>query len=99
MARTNNGSVNAAEIQNLRFMSINSGSGLSSSSALTVALTIAFADLAQLALTRTELAQLALAAEVAATGVPGGLMDQLCSLHGVADRMADRQPNTKESRK
>ena len=60
------------------------GSGLSSSSALAVACTLALADLGGLALGRTELAQLALDAEVAATGVPGGLMDQLCSLYGRA---------------
>lgn len=57
------------------------GSGLSSSSALTVALTVAFAELAALPLDRTELAEVALAAEVAATGVPGGLMDQLAAVY------------------
>jgi galactokinase len=56
------------------------GSGLSSSSALTVALTVALADLAGLAAERRDLARAALAAEVAATGVPGGLMDQLAAL-------------------
>ncbi|MFI5052813.1 MAG: galactokinase [Acidimicrobiia bacterium] len=60
------------------------GSGLSSSSALSVALTMALADLAGAALDRVDLARLALAAEVAATGVPGGLMDQLASLLGRA---------------
>ena len=60
------------------------GSGLSSSSALTVACTLALAHDANLSLGLTELAQLALDAEVAATGVPGGLMDQLCSLYGEA---------------
>ena len=60
------------------------GSGLSSSSALSVALTLALADAADAALGRLELARLALAAEVAATGVPGGLMDQLASLYGRA---------------
>lgn len=59
------------------------GSGLSSSSALSVALTLALTDVAGLGLGRVEVAQLALAAEVAATGVPGGLMDQLASLFGV----------------
>jgi galactokinase len=59
------------------------GSGLSSSSALSVALTLALTDAAGLALGRVEAAKLALAAEVAATGVPGGLMDQLASLFGV----------------
>jgi galactokinase len=60
------------------------GSGLSSSSALAVALTLTLADAAGLTLDRVEAARLALAAEVAATGVPGGLMDQLASLFGVA---------------
>ena len=58
------------------------GSGLSSSSALTVALTLALTDAAGAAMDRLDLARLALAAEVAATGVPGGLMDQLASLFG-----------------
>jgi len=55
------------------------GSGLSSSTALTVALTVAFADLAGITAGRVDLARAALAAEVA-TGVPGGLMDQLAAL-------------------
>lgn len=59
------------------------GAGLSSSSALSVALVLALlpAD----APVRTDvvgLARLALAAEVAATGVPGGLLDQMASLSG-----------------
>jgi galactokinase len=58
------------------------GSGLSSSSALAVALTLALADAAGLTLDRRELARVALDAEVRATGVPGGLMDQLASLFG-----------------
>ena len=57
------------------------GSGLSSSSAFTVALTLA---LGGAALDRIDAARAALAAEVAATGVPGGLMDQLASLFGRA---------------
>jgi galactokinase len=64
------------------------GSGLSSSSALSVALTLALTDAAGITwhgLDRLEVARLALAAEVAATGVPGGLMDQLASLFGQAD--------------
>jgi galactokinase len=61
------------------------GSGLSSSSALTVALTLALASADGLTLERTELARVALDAEVRATGVPGGLMDQLASLFGEAD--------------
>jgi len=64
------------------------GSGLSSSSALAVATTLACADAAGLVpdrvVDRVTLARLALAAEVRATGVPGGLMDQLASLHGRA---------------
>jgi len=60
------------------------GSGLSSSSALSVALVLALADLAGASFDRIEIAQLALAAEVGATGVPGGLMDQLASLFGRA---------------
>jgi galactokinase len=61
------------------------GSGLSSSSALTVALTVAFAELAGVDVERTELARVALAAEVMATGVPGGLMDQLAALLAVPE--------------
>jgi galactokinase len=55
------------------------GSGLSSSTALTVALTVAFADVARITAERVDLARAALAAEVA-TGVPGGLMDQMAAL-------------------
>jgi galactokinase len=65
--------------------SVPPGSGLSSSSALSVALTLALADVAGASLDRVAVARLALAAEVAATGVPGGLMDQLASLFGRAD--------------
>ena len=66
------------------------GSGLSSSSALSVALTLALTDAAGVARDRhgrdrLTVARLALAAEVAATGVPGGLMDQLASLFGQSD--------------
>src|SRR4051812_35262274 len=57
------------------------GSGLSSSSALAVALTLA---LGGDALDRVEAARAASAAETAASGVPGGLMDQLASLFGQA---------------
>jgi galactokinase len=60
------------------------GSGLSSSSALSVALTLALADLGRLPLEGVDPARLALAAEVEATGVPGGLMDQLAALFGQA---------------
>jgi galactokinase len=62
------------------------GAGLSSSSALTVALTLALAEVAGLELADgRDVARAALDAEVLATGVPGGLMDQLASLFGVAD--------------
>jgi galactokinase len=57
------------------------GSGLSSSSALAVALTLA---LGGEPLDRAEVARAASAAETLATGVPGGLMDQLASLFGQA---------------
>jgi galactokinase len=57
------------------------GSGLSSSSALAVALTLA---LGGESLDRVEAARIASAAETLATGVPGGLMDQLASLFGRA---------------
>jgi galactokinase len=58
------------------------GSGLSSSSAFAVALTLALADRAGFVLDRREVARAALDGEVRATGVPGGLMDQLASLFG-----------------
>ncbi len=60
------------------------GSGLSSSSALAVACAIALTERAGLELDGRALAQLALDAEVLATGVPGGLMDQLSSIFGRA---------------
>jgi galactokinase len=58
------------------------GAGLSSSSALSVALVTAFADAARMSMPRDELAIAALDAEIRATGVPGGLMDQLAAVHG-----------------
>ncbi len=59
------------------------GAGLSSSSALSVALTLALADrFGWPTADRREVARTALDAEVRATGVPGGLMDQLCALFG-----------------
>ncbi len=61
------------------------GSGLSSSSALSVALTLALAAVAGLELDPREAARAALDAEVRATGVPGGLMDQLTALLGRRD--------------
>jgi galactokinase len=60
------------------------GSGLSSSSALSVALTQALADQSGAPIAGVAAARLASAAEIAATGVPGGLMDQLASLFGRA---------------
>lgn len=60
------------------------GSGLSSSSALSVALVLALADAYGVKLDADAAARAALDAEILATGVPGGLMDQLTSLHGVA---------------
>lgn len=57
------------------------GGGLSSSSALTVALVLAMTPMA---FDPRDAARVALAAEVRATGVPGGLMDQLASLFGRA---------------
>ena len=61
------------------------GSGLSSSSALSIALVLSLlpADAPERA-DRREIAKLALAAEVHATGVPGGLLDQMASLYGQA---------------
>ena len=61
------------------------GAGLSSSTALSVALVLALLppDAPERA-DRDRLARLALAAEVAATGVPGGLLDQMASLYGRA---------------
>jgi galactokinase len=60
------------------------GSGLSSSSALSVALTLALADGLGATLSGVEVARLASAAETMATGVRGGLMDQLASVFGRA---------------
>ena len=60
------------------------GSGLSSSSALSVALTLALAGVAHLELDPRDAARAALDAEVRATGVRGGLMDQLASIFGKA---------------
>jgi galactokinase len=64
--------------------SVPAGSGLSSSSALSVALVLALARTAEHELSRDQAAHAALDAEVRATGVRGGLMDQLASLFGVA---------------
>jgi galactokinase len=61
------------------------GAGLSSSTALSVALVLALlpADAPERR-DRDALARLALASEVEATGVPGGLLDQMASLYGRA---------------
>lgn len=61
------------------------GSGLSSSSALAVALVLGLADAFGIDLDRHAAVHAAFEAEVRATGVTGGLMDQLTSLHGVED--------------
>jgi galactokinase len=61
------------------------GSGLSSSSALSVALTLALATVAGLELDPVPMARTALDGEVQATGVPGGMMDQLTALLGRRD--------------
>ncbi len=60
------------------------GSGLSSSSAFAVAFVLAIGGGTGDELDRRELARAALQAEQLATGVPGGLMDQLASLFGAA---------------
>jgi galactokinase len=60
------------------------GSGLSSSSALAVALATAVCAAADVAPAPDEVARACQAAETAATGVPGGIMDQLTSVRGRA---------------
>ncbi len=63
--------------------SVPPGAGLSSSSALAVALTLVLLPLdAPERADFRDIARLALAAEVRATGVPGGLLDQMASLSG-----------------
>lgn len=63
--------------------SVPAGAGLSSSSALAVALTLLFLPInAPERNDLRDIARLALAAEVRATGVPGGLLDQMASLGG-----------------
>jgi galactokinase len=64
--------------------SVPAGAGLSSSSALSVALVLGLADAAHVTIEPIAAARVALAAEVEATGVPGGLMDQLTALLGRA---------------
>ncbi len=60
------------------------GSGLSSSAAFEVAVALALCDAADFELGRRELALACQEAEHLATGVPTGVMDQLCSLCGAA---------------
>jgi galactokinase len=62
------------------------GAGLSSSAALEVAVGLALCDAAGLSLTTLELARACQEAEMIATGVPCGIMDQLASLAGSRDR-------------
>ena len=58
------------------------GSGLSSSAALEVAVARLFAEATSGVLTEAEIAQLCRRAEHAASGVPCGIMDQLCIVSG-----------------
>jgi galactokinase len=62
------------------------GSGLSSSAALEVACAVALAGVAEWEHDPIELARACRAAEELATGVAGGIMDQLVSISGSADR-------------
>jgi galactokinase len=62
------------------------GAGLSSSAALEVAVGLALCDAARFSLTTLELARACQEAELIATGVPCGIMDQLASLAGSRDR-------------
>ena len=61
------------------------GAGLASSAALEVALALALCDAAEFALPPVELALACQQAEQIATGVPCGIMDQLCSIAGERD--------------
>lgn len=72
------------------------GSGLSSSTALATALVLAFADLGGLVLTGVDFALVAQASERIATGVDGGLMDQLAAIFGRRDHalLIDCRTNT-----
>jgi galactokinase len=60
------------------------GAGLSSSTALEVAIAVSLAGVAGWSLPPQELAHACRDAEEAATGVPSGMMDQLASICGVA---------------
>ncbi len=64
--------------------SIPIGAGLSSSAAVSIAFGMAIASAADFALGPADLARAARSAEVLATGVPCGLMDQFASVHGRA---------------
>jgi galactokinase len=61
------------------------GAGLSSSAALEVGLTVALAGVAEWEPARLDLARACRAAEELATGVAGGIMDQLVSISGRAE--------------
>jgi galactokinase len=61
------------------------GGGLSSSAALEVAIGLALCDVSGLSLSTVDLAQACQEAEMLATGVPCGIMDQLASLCGRRD--------------
>lgn len=62
------------------------GSGLSSSAALGVAVALVAAAVSDLTMEPTDIALVAQAAEHLASGVPCGVMDQLASVSGRADR-------------
>jgi galactokinase len=62
------------------------GGGLSSSAALEVAVSLALCDAARFSLPTLELARACQEAEIVATGMPCGIMDQLASLAGSRDR-------------
>jgi galactokinase len=63
------------------------GAGLSSSAALECAVAIAWNDLADLKLSRDELAAIARSAENDVVGAPTGVMDQMASLHAKAGHL------------
>ena len=63
------------------------GAGLSSSAALECAVATAWNDLAQLALSRHELAAIARSSENEVVGAPTGVMDQIASLYGKTNRL------------
>ena len=63
------------------------GAGLSSSAALECAVAMAWNDLAQLELSRHELAAIARSCENDVVGAPTGVMDQIASLYGKTNRL------------